>query len=99
MMPGLHHVGYWVGDLDSALTRWGQHLGVGPFQVIEHVPFEEFVLTDGGQRYGDVVFDHSAALAAWSRCATACPFRQVRWLINIPASWRDAAAGERRRRC
>jgi hypothetical protein len=29
------------------------------------VPFEEFVLTDGGQRYGDVVFDHSAAFAAW----------------------------------
>jgi catechol 2,3-dioxygenase-like lactoylglutathione lyase family enzyme len=49
MMPGLHHVGYWVDDLDSALTRWGQHLGVGPFQVIQQLPFEEFVLTDGGQ--------------------------------------------------
>ena len=65
MMPGLHHVGYWVDDLDSAQAQWGQALGVGPFQVIEHVPFEEFVLTVGGQRYDDVVFDHSAAFAAW----------------------------------
>ncbi len=64
-MHCLHHVGYWVDDLDSALTRWGQDLGVGPFQVIEHVAFEEFVLTVGGQRYDDVVFDHSAAFAAW----------------------------------
>ena len=63
--PGLHHVGYWVDNLNSALTRWGQHLGVGPFQIIEHVPFEEFVLTVDGQRYDDVVFDHSAAFAAW----------------------------------
>jgi hypothetical protein len=65
MIPDLHHVGYWVDDLDSALTRWGRDLGVGPFQVIEHVAFEEFVLTVGGERYDDVVFDHSAAFAAW----------------------------------
>ncbi len=64
-MQRLHHVGYWVDDLGSALTRWSQDLGVGPFQVIEHVAFEEFVLTVGGQRYDDIVFDHSAAFAAW----------------------------------
>jgi len=64
-MQHLHHVGYWVDDLDSALTRWRQDLGVGPFQVIEHVAFEEFVLVADGQRYDDVVFDHSAAFAAW----------------------------------
>ena len=64
-MQHLHHVGYWVDDLDSALTRWGQDLGVGPFQVIEHVPFEEFVLVVDGQEHRDVVFDHSAAFAAW----------------------------------
>jgi catechol 2,3-dioxygenase-like lactoylglutathione lyase family enzyme len=63
--PGLHHIGYWVDDLDSAVQRWGEDLGVGPFQVIEHVPFDSFVLTDGGQHYDDVVFDHSAAFAAW----------------------------------
>ena len=64
-MQRLHHVGYWVDDLDSALTRWNTDLGVGPFQVIEHVPFEEFVLIVDGQRDDDVVFDHSAAFAAW----------------------------------
>jgi Glyoxalase/Bleomycin resistance protein/Dioxygenase superfamily len=65
MMPGLHHVGYWVDDLGAAQARWSRDLGVGPFQVIEHVPFDSFVLTVGGQRYEDVVFDHSAAFAAW----------------------------------
>ena len=64
-MQRLHHVGYWVDDLDSALTRWNTDLGVGPFQVIEHVPFEEFVLVVDGQEHDDVVFDHSAAFAAW----------------------------------
>jgi hypothetical protein len=64
-MHSLHHVGYWVDDLDSAQARWRRDLGVGPFQVIEHVPFDSFVLTDGGQRFCDVVFDHSAAFAAW----------------------------------
>ena len=64
-MYALHHVGYWVDDLDAAMKRWHRDLGVGPFDVIEHVPFQEFVLTDGGQASVDVVFDHSAAFAAW----------------------------------
>jgi hypothetical protein len=41
------------------VQRWGEDLGVGPFQVIEHVPFDSFVLTAGGQHYDDVVFDHA----------------------------------------
>jgi len=36
-MQRLHHVGYWVDDLDAALKRWNTDLGVGPFQVIDHV--------------------------------------------------------------
>jgi hypothetical protein len=64
-MPVIHHIGYWVDDLGAAMARWGQDLGVGPFQVIEHVPFDSFVLFAGGQEHGDVVFDHSAAFAAW----------------------------------
>jgi hypothetical protein len=64
-MPGLHHIGYWVDDLDAAMTRWEAELGVGPFQVIEHVRFEEFVLTVGDQRFDTAVFDHTAAFAAW----------------------------------
>jgi len=65
MMQALHHVGYWADDLDAAMKRWERDLGVGPFQVIEHVPFDSFVLTAGGQDHRDVVFDHSAAFAAW----------------------------------
>jgi hypothetical protein len=62
---GLHHIGYWVDDLDSAMKQWGQDLDVGPFQVIERVPFDSFVFTADGEQYHDVVFDHSAAFAAW----------------------------------
>jgi catechol 2,3-dioxygenase-like lactoylglutathione lyase family enzyme len=64
-MPELHHVGYWVDDLDAAMRRWEAELGVGPFQVIEHVRFEEFVLTVDDERCDTVVFDHAAAFAAW----------------------------------
>jgi len=64
-MYALHHVGYWVGDLDSARKQWERELDVGPFDVIEHMTFEEFVLFDGGQPGTDAVFDHSAAFAAW----------------------------------
>jgi hypothetical protein len=63
--PALHHVGYWVDDLAAAQARWSRDLGVGPFDVIEHVPFEEFVLTADSPQHRDVVFDHSAAFAAW----------------------------------
>jgi Glyoxalase/Bleomycin resistance protein/Dioxygenase superfamily len=64
-MRPLHHIGYWVDDLDSAMKQWTRDLGVGPFQVIEHVPLEDFVLTVDGRHYDDVAFDHAAAFAAW----------------------------------
>jgi hypothetical protein len=76
MMQALHHIGYWVDDLDAAMRQWSRDLGIGPFNVIEHVPFDSFVLAgtgagagadsvaDGRPRAG-VVFDHSAAFAAW----------------------------------
>jgi hypothetical protein len=64
-MTSLHHIGYWVEDLDTEMKRWDRDLGVGPFQVIEHVTFSEFVLSHGGRTYDDVVFDHAAAFAAW----------------------------------
>ncbi len=35
------------------------------------------------------------AIARVDSHATAFPFRQARWLINIPATWRDAAEDER----
>ena len=34
------------------------------------------------------------AIARVDPAATAFPFRQARWLINIPATWRDAADDE-----
>ena len=64
-MLNLHHVGYWVDDLDSAMKRWDQGLGVGPFEVVPHIAFESFILTVDGRQHRDVVFDHSAAFAAW----------------------------------
>ncbi len=35
------------------------------------------------------------AIARVDQHATAFPFRQARWLVNIPATWRDAADDER----
>jgi len=69
-MPSLHHIGYWVDDLESAQARWGKDLGVGPFQVIAHVPFDAFDVAAVGPSERDapagvVRFDHSAAFAAW----------------------------------
>jgi hypothetical protein len=64
-MPVLHHLGYWVDDLAAAQARWQAELGVGPFEVIEHVPFDSFAMADGERIRPDVVFDHSAAFAAW----------------------------------
>jgi hypothetical protein len=33
MMPALHHVGYWVDDLDAAQQQWSRDLSIGPFHV------------------------------------------------------------------
>jgi len=38
-MRSLHHVGYWVDDLDSAVKQWDRDLEVGPFDIIPHVTF------------------------------------------------------------
>jgi Glyoxalase/Bleomycin resistance protein/Dioxygenase superfamily len=57
----LHHVGYWVADLATACTQWTDELDVGPFDTIDHIAFEAFDLAGAGE----VVFDHSAAFAAW----------------------------------
>ena len=49
-MTSLHHIGYWVDDLDAAMKQWQRDLDVGPFHVIEHVTFEAFtLLTPDGQ--------------------------------------------------
>lgn len=57
---GLHHIGYWVDDLDAAMASATELLGVGPFRVMHHVNLGDF-------RYeGEpAVLDHSAAFAQW----------------------------------
>jgi hypothetical protein len=64
-MRRLHHIGYWVADLGAACTQWTDELGIGPFDVIEHIAFESFELTADGTVHCGVTFDHSAAFAAW----------------------------------
>ena len=64
-MTGLHHLGYWVEDLDAAVERAVRTLGVGPFLVHPHVAFDTFTLADGTPVEDPAYFDHTAAFAAW----------------------------------
>lgn len=64
-MTALHHVGYWVDDLDDAISKAVSTLGVGPFLVHSHVRFDDFTLADGTEVVDPRHFDHSAAFAAW----------------------------------
>ena len=60
----LHHIGYWADDLEEAAWRAHRDLGIGPFALAEHVTFRRFPLA-GREPDAPVVFDHSAAFAAW----------------------------------
>ena len=60
MTRGLHHIGYWVDDLDAAMADAQELLGVGPFTVLEHVDLGDFRFRDAA-----AVLDHSAAFTAW----------------------------------
>ena len=64
-MHPVHHVGYWVDDLDEAVDRAVRTLGVGPFLVHRHVRFESFTLADGTEIDDPEYFDHTAAFASW----------------------------------
>lgn len=61
----VHHLGYWVDDLDEGIDRAVRALGVGPFLVDEHVRFDEFTLADGTRIEDPAYLDHTAAFAAW----------------------------------
>jgi catechol 2,3-dioxygenase-like lactoylglutathione lyase family enzyme len=61
----LHHVGYWVEDLDRAVERAVATLGVGPFLVHRQIRFDAFELADGTAIKDPDYLDHSAAFAAW----------------------------------
>jgi methylmalonyl-CoA/ethylmalonyl-CoA epimerase len=62
---GMHHLGYWVEDLDAAVEHATKTLGIGPFLVHRHVAFDAFTLADGTTVTDPAYFDHTAAFAAW----------------------------------
>lgn len=64
-MRPLHHLGYWVDDLNEGIDRAIRTLGVGPFLVDEHVAFDDFTLADGSRIEDPSYLDHTAAFAAW----------------------------------
>lgn len=64
-MRPLHHIGYWVDDLEAGIDRAVRTLGVGPFLVHPHVSFESFVLADGTEVEDPTYFDHTAAFTSW----------------------------------
>ncbi|BEP13358.1 hypothetical protein acdb102_16690 [Acidothermaceae bacterium B102] len=64
-MTSLHHVGYWVDDLEAAVDRAVRTLRVGPFLLHRHVRFASFTWADGMSVTDPTYFDHSAAFAAW----------------------------------
>ena len=65
MTRGLHHIGYWVDDLDAAMAHASELLGVGPFTVLEHVDLGDFRFHGATPGTAPAVLDHSAAFAAW----------------------------------
>lgn len=58
---GLHHIGYWVDNLDVAMADATRLLGVGPFKVLEHIDLGQFRFRGSES----AVLDHSAAFTAW----------------------------------
>ena len=64
-MHPIHHVGYWVDDLDEAVDRAARTLGVGPFLVHRSIRFQSFTLADGTEITDPAWFDHTAAFASW----------------------------------
>lgn len=58
----LHHIGYWVDDLEEAAWHMHRDLGIGPFAHAPHITFASFEMPG---REGAIDFDHSAAFAAW----------------------------------
>jgi catechol 2,3-dioxygenase-like lactoylglutathione lyase family enzyme len=68
-MNPIHHIGYWVTDLDEAVDRLISTLGVGPFLAHRNVTFDSFVLADGTVIEDPQFFDHTAAFACWGSIA------------------------------
>src|SRR5262245_40117053 len=63
----IHHVGFHVADLRSAVDTWVTVYGAGPFYLLEHVAFDE--CTSRGE---PAVRDHSAAFGQWGAVPWSC---------------------------
>lgn len=87
-MRPIHHMGYWVRDLAEGIDRFSAALGVGPFAVHEHITFAEFDMKDRDS----VVFDHSAAFAAWG--STVIELGQVHEIDDDLARLMGVTPGE-----
>jgi hypothetical protein len=59
-IPAIHHVGYVVEDLRTAVERFAATCGAGPFYGMEHLVFDEVTFEGEPARY-----DHSSAFGAW----------------------------------
>lgn len=57
----LHHIGYWVDDLHTAIDWAEQALGAGPFTIIQNVDLGESFRFHGQP----AVLDHSIAFGHW----------------------------------
>jgi hypothetical protein len=56
----IHHIGFHVPDLRVAIDWWQAAYGVGPFDMTEHVSYDE--CTSSGT---PAAWDHSAAFCQW----------------------------------
>jgi hypothetical protein len=59
-IPPLHHIGYVVDELATAVPRFAAAFGAGPFFAMEHIPFDAV-----SYRGGPATYDHSSAFGAW----------------------------------
>jgi methylmalonyl-CoA/ethylmalonyl-CoA epimerase len=56
----IHHVGFHVPNLRSAIDTWVTVYGAGPFYLLEHVAYDD--CTSAG---APAVWDHSAGFGQW----------------------------------
>jgi len=60
LLRPIHHIGFHVPDLPSAIGTWVTVTGAGPFFLLEHVAYDES--TSCGT---PVVYAHSSAFGQW----------------------------------
>lgn len=72
----MHHMGFVVDDLERAARTWHAATGIGPFLVLEHVPFDDLTIDGAPAR-----FDHTTAFAAHGSI-----FVELQLIHDMPAA-------------